>query len=35
MIDVIDKKQMHASVITGKECASKDWICVTDVFDEF
>jgi len=28
MIDVIDKKQMHDSVITGKEYASKEWTCV-------
>jgi len=28
MIYVIDKKQMHNSVITGKEYASKDWTCV-------
>jgi len=35
MIDVIDKKQMHDSVITEKEYASKDWTCVIDVFDEF
>jgi len=28
MIDVIDKKQMPDSVITGKEYASKDWTCV-------
>jgi len=25
MIDVTDKKQMHDSVIMGKEYASKDW----------
>jgi len=35
MIDVIDKKQVHDSVITGKEHASEDWTRVTDVFDEF
>jgi len=35
IIDVIDKKEMHDSVITGKEYASKDWTCVIDVFDEF
>jgi len=28
MIYVIDKKQMYDSVITGKEYASKDCICV-------
>jgi len=28
MIDVIDKKQMHDSVIVGNEYASKDWTCV-------
>jgi len=32
MIDVIDKKQMHDSVITGKEYASKDWTCVISTF---
>jgi len=32
MIDVIDKKQMHYSVIMGKEYASKDWTCVISMF---
>jgi len=32
MIDVIDEKQMHDSVITGKEYASKDWTCVISMF---
>jgi len=32
MIDVIDKKQMHDSAITGKEYASKDWTCVISMF---
>ena len=32
MIDVIDKKQMHDSVIMGKEYASKDRICVISMF---
>jgi len=32
MIYVIHKKQMHDSVITGKEYASKDWICVVSMF---
>ena len=32
MIDVIDKKQMHDSVITEKEYASKDWTCVISMF---
>jgi len=32
MIDVIDKKQMHDSVITGKEYASKDWACIISMF---
>jgi len=32
MIDVIDKKQMHDSVIMGKEYASKDWTCVISMF---
>jgi len=34
MIYVIEKKQMHDSVITGKEYTSKDWTCVISVFDE-
>jgi len=32
MIDVIDKKQMHDSVIMGKKYASKDWACVISMF---
>ena len=32
MIDVIDQKQMHNSVITGKEYASKIWACVISMF---
>jgi len=32
MIYAIDKKQMHDSVITGKEYASKDWACVISMF---
>jgi len=32
MIDVIDKKQMHDSVATGKEYASEDWTCVMSMF---
>jgi len=32
MIDVIDEKQMHDSVIMGKEYASKDWACVMSMF---
>ena len=32
MIYVIDKKQMHDSIITGNEYASKDWTCVISVF---
>jgi len=32
MIDVIDEEQMHGSVITGKEYASKDWTCVISMF---
>jgi len=32
MIYVIDRKQMHGSVITGKEYASKDWTCVISMF---
>jgi len=30
--DVIDKKQMHDSAITGKEYTSKDWTCVISMF---
>jgi len=29
IIDVIDKKQMHGRVITGKENACKQWNCIT------
>jgi len=32
MISVIDKKQMHDSVIKEKEYASKDWTCVVSMF---
>jgi len=32
MIDVIDKKQMYDSVITGKENASKEWHCIISMF---
>jgi len=32
MIDVIDEKQMHDSLITGKEYASKEWTCVISMF---
>ena len=32
MIDVIDKQQIHDSVITGKVYASKDWTCVISLF---
>jgi len=32
MIHVFDKKQMHDSVITGKEYASNDWIGVISMF---
>jgi len=32
MIDVTDKKQMHGSVLTGKEYASIDWTCVISMF---
>ena len=32
MTDVIDKKQMHDSVITENEYASKDWTCVISMF---
>ena len=31
MIYVIDKRQMHDSVITGEEYASKDWTCVVSM----
>jgi len=30
--DVVDKKQMYNSVITRKECASKDWNCIISMF---
>jgi len=32
MIDVIDKKQMRNSVITGKEYVSRGWTCVISMF---
>ena len=32
LIDVIDKKQMHDSVITVKENASKEWNCIIRKF---
>jgi len=32
MVYVIDKKQMHGSVITGKEYASKGWTCAISMF---
>jgi len=32
MIDVISKKQMYDSAITGKEIASKDWNCIIAMF---
>jgi len=32
MICVIQKKQMHDSVITGKEYASEDWTCALSMF---
>jgi len=32
MIDVIDKNQMHDSVIAGKENASEDWNCIISMF---
>jgi len=32
MIDVLDKKQMHNSEITGKEYPSKYWTCVISMF---
>jgi len=32
MIDVIDKKQMYHSVISGKENVSKEWNCITSKF---
>ena len=32
MIYVTDKKQIHDSVITGKEYASEDWTCVISIF---
>ena len=32
LIDVIDEKQMHDSVITGKEYPFKDWTCVISMF---
>jgi len=32
MINVIDKKQMYDSVISGKENASKEWNCIISMF---
>jgi len=32
MIDAIDKKQVHDSVIVGKENASKEWDCIMPMF---
>jgi len=32
MIDVVDKKRIFDSAITGKDNASKDWNCITSVF---
>jgi len=32
MIDVIDKKRMHKSVIMGIKYVSKDWTCVISMF---
>jgi len=32
MIDVIDKKQMYDSVITGKVNACKEWNCIVSMF---
>jgi len=32
MIDFIDKKQMHDSVITGKVNAFKEWNCIVSMF---
>ena len=32
MLDVFNKKQMHVSVITGKENASKVWNCIPEMF---
>jgi len=32
MIDVIDKNQMHESVITTNEKASEDWNCIILMF---
>jgi len=32
MVDVINKKQMYNSVITGKENSSKDWNCIISMF---
>jgi len=31
MIDLIDKKQMYDSVITGKENASNEWNCIVSI----
>jgi len=32
MINVIDQKEMHDSVIKGKENASKEWNCIISMF---
>jgi len=32
MINLIDKKQMYNSVITGKVNASKEWNCILAMF---
>jgi len=32
MVDVINKKQMYDSVITGKENSSKDWSYIISMF---
>jgi len=32
MINVIDQKQMHDSVVTGEENASKEWNCIISMF---
>ena len=32
IIDVVDKKQMYDSVITGKENASKEWNCIISYY---
>jgi len=32
MLDVFNKKQMHVTVMMGKENAFEDWICITLMF---